>query len=196
MQNTSAVTFFSLWLGVSICLAGSGDASGAGPANLSGESKSLLAGETIGNYVFGSGGVLAATSPTYVHHATVGQMAIGHAQSTNYVLSSGFWVVSGRLTGARTADVSGIPTAYMLEQNYPNPFNPSTTIRYGVPHKSTVRLTLFSMLGQQIAELVNGEAEAGYHELRFNAAGYASGVYMYRLSAADWVQTRMMVLVR
>ena len=196
MRNTSAVTFLILSFGVSICLAGSGDASGAGPADHSGGSNSLLAGETIGNYVFGSGGVLAATSTTYVHHATVGQMVIGDAQSTNYVLSSGFWVASGRLTGAKTAEVPGIPTAYMLEQNYPNPFNPSTTIRYGVPHKSTVRLTLYSMLGQQIAELMNGEAEAGYHELRFNAAGYASGVYMYRLSAADWVQTRMMVLVK
>ena len=86
--------------------------------------------------------------------------------------------------------------AYALLQNYPNPFNPSTTIRYGLPSRSHVTLTVFNTLGQQVAALVQGEQEAGYHEAVFDAAGLSSGVYLYGLTAGDFVQTRELVLVR
>jgi hypothetical protein len=83
-----------------------------------------------------------------------------------------------------------------LSQNYPNPFNPSTTIRYGLPNKSAVQLTLFNSLGQQLATLVNGEAEAGYHEVRFGGLGVSSGVYFYRLQAGDFVATKPLLLLK
>jgi hypothetical protein len=89
-----------------------------------------------------------------------------------------------------------VPTLSTLEQNYPNPFNPSTTIRYGLPVRSHVTLTVFNTLGQQVATLVNGEIEAGFHEAVFDASGLASGVYLYRLQAGDFVQIRRLVLVR
>ena len=89
-----------------------------------------------------------------------------------------------------------LPISYALEQNYPNPFNPSTTIRYGMPHKSAVQLTVFNTLGQQVATLVQGEQEAGYHEVRFDGSGLSSGVYFYRLQAGDFVQTRKLLLIR
>ncbi len=73
-------------------------------------------------------------------------------------------------------------SGYELMQNYPNPFNPTTTIRYSVPSTSHVTLNVFNPLGQQIATLVNDEIEVGFHEVMFNAAGLASGVYFYRLS--------------
>ena len=88
------------------------------------------------------------------------------------------------------------PRAFILEQNYPNPFNPTTTIRYGLPSRSHVTLTIFNALGQQVATLVQGEQEAGYHEAVFDASGMASGVYLYRLKAGDFVQTRRIVLIR
>jgi hypothetical protein len=84
----------------------------------------------------------------------------------------------------------------VLRQNYPNPFNPSTTIRYGLPHRSTVQLTVFNTLGQQVATLVQGEQEAGYHEVRFDASGLSSGVYFYRLSAGTYVETRKLLLLK
>ena len=68
-----------------------------------------------------------------------------------------------------------------LEQNYPNPFNPATTVGYTVPERSHVTLTIFNTLGEKVADLVNGEVEAGYHDVRFDARNLASGVYLYRL---------------
>jgi hypothetical protein len=93
-------------------------------------------------------------------------------------------------------DPSAVPTAFALGQNYPNPFNPSTTIRYGLPHKSAVQLTVFNTLGQQVAVLQNGEEEAGYHELKFDGTGLSSGVYFYRIQAGEFVETRRLVLLK
>jgi hypothetical protein len=74
-----------------------------------------------------------------------------------------------------------LPETWVLEQNYPNPFNPSTTIRYGAPAAAHVSLTLFNTLGQQVAVLQDGDREAGYHEVQFDAHGLPSGVYFYRI---------------
>jgi len=85
---------------------------------------------------------------------------------------------------------------FELSNNYPNPFNPVTTIRYELPVNSNVRLEVFDILGRRVAVLVDGMIEAGVHEVTFNASNLASGVYLYRLSTADFVQTRQMVLVK
>jgi len=89
-----------------------------------------------------------------------------------------------------------LPREYALFQNYPNPFNPSTTIRYGVPHTSTVSLVVFNALGQHIATLVNREVDAGYHEVRFDGSSLAGGVYFYRLQAGGFTQTKKWLLVK
>ena len=93
-------------------------------------------------------------------------------------------------------EAPGLPREFALDQNYPNPFNPSTTIRYALPARSHVTLTIFNTLGQQVATLVEGEVEAGYHEVQFDASRLSSGVYLYRLTAGSFVETRKLVLVR
>ena len=89
-----------------------------------------------------------------------------------------------------------VPTGFRLGQNYPNPFNPTTTIRYALPHRSHVTLTVFNTLGQQVAQLINGDIDAGYHEIQFNATNLASGVYFYRIQAGSYVETKTLCLVK
>ena len=89
-----------------------------------------------------------------------------------------------------------VPVTFGLAQNYPNPFNPSTTIRFALPERSRVTLTVFNALGQQVATLVNGTEDAGHHEVKFDGSGMASGVYFYRLQAGDFAQTKMLILMK
>jgi hypothetical protein len=89
-----------------------------------------------------------------------------------------------------------LPSSVVLWQNYPNPFNPSTTIRYGLPHKSNVSVTVYNTLGQEVGLFIQGDQEAGYHNVKFGGSGLPSGVYFYRLSAGDFVQTRKLLLLR
>ena len=89
-----------------------------------------------------------------------------------------------------------MPSSFTLEQNYPNPFNPSTMIRFALPNRSHVVLTIFNALGQQVAELVNGDIESGYHEARFDGSGLSSGMYFYRLQAGDLADTKKLLLIK
>ncbi|MGA9119069.1 MAG: M28 family peptidase [Bacteroidota bacterium] len=88
------------------------------------------------------------------------------------------------------------PGECRLLQNFPNPFNPITTIRYGLPHRSHVLLTIFNTIGQRVAELENGDMDAGFHEVQFNGRNLASGVYFYRLSTGSFVDTKRLILLK
>jgi hypothetical protein len=98
-------------------------------------------------------------------------------------------------TAVRELSADG-PISFSLDQNYPNPFNPSTTIRYELPRSSWVSLHVYSVLGQDVAALVNETRPAGVFTERFDAANLASGVYYYRLQAGDFVSTRKMVVLK
>jgi hypothetical protein len=91
---------------------------------------------------------------------------------------------------------AGLPLVFALEQNYPNPFNPSTIIKFELPRTSLVRLSVFDILGREVSVLVNDRRNAGVHEVMFDASGLASGVYLYRLTAGSFIETRKMIVVR
>lgn len=111
--------------------------------------------------------------------------------------NDGIWRLPlSALTSAENTLRTGVITSFRLHLNYPNPFNPSTTISYDVPTRSVVTLKIFNVLGQEIATLVNDEAEAGRHQVQWNAAGLPSGVYVYQLKANEFMETKKMVLVR
>jgi len=91
---------------------------------------------------------------------------------------------------------STFPTKYKLNQNYPNPFNPSTTIKFAVPYESNVNLSIYNVLGELISTLVNEQKKPGYYEYEFNASTLASGVYLYRIKAGSFVETKKMALMK
>ncbi len=89
-----------------------------------------------------------------------------------------------------------IPEKYSLSQNYPNPFNPSTEIRFRVAAYGLVNLMVFDVLGREVATLVDDKLSPGSYSAEWNARNAASGVYFYRLTAGDFVETRKMVLMK
>ncbi|MCL5019675.1 MAG: T9SS type A sorting domain-containing protein, partial [Patescibacteria group bacterium] len=96
---------------------------------------------------------------------------------------------------------SAKPDQYALSQNYPNPFNPTTQIRYQLPEAALVQLTIYNILGQEIRRLVDVKQNAGFYSMVWdgrNNAGLsvASGVYLYRLRAGSFVQTKKMIFLK
>jgi hypothetical protein len=100
-----------------------------------------------------------------------------------------------------------IPQQFSLYQNYPNPFNPSTMINYQLPMSNDVELSIYNPLGQKVATLVSEKQKAGYHQVKWDAsrtacpaarrrAGMASGIYLYRLRAGEYIETRKMILMK
>ena len=103
----------------------------------------------------------------------------------------------GQFEYSKTVEVDlGGVKKFELSQNYPNPFNPITTIRFSLPEASTVKLTIYNILGQEIKTLLNEYKEAGIHTVNFDASEINSGMYIYKLEAGNFVQTRKMTLVK
>jgi hypothetical protein len=92
--------------------------------------------------------------------------------------------------------ITKIPLKWELEQSYPNPFNPSTTIEFALPKSAFVTLKVYNLLGEEVAMLVAEKLPAGKHQRVWEAKGLASGVYLYRLEAGEFVQTRKLILLR
>jgi formylglycine-generating enzyme required for sulfatase activity len=115
----------------------------------------------------------------------------------------GFRCVQGSQNGTAVNSETRMPQTFVLEQNYPNPFNPSTTLRYSIPERSYVRLSIFNTLGQKISEIINETKDAGSYEQSFNVSSLSSGIYFYRIEATStqntgktFVETKKMVLIR
>ena len=97
---------------------------------------------------------------------------------------------------------NNIPTIFSLDQNYPNPFNPETTIRFALPADVTARLEVYNILGQYITTLIDGvHHTAGFYEANWDARDASgrivpSGIYIYRITAGDYVETKKMTLMK
>ncbi|NBC18578.1 MAG: T9SS type A sorting domain-containing protein [Bacteroidetes bacterium] len=89
-----------------------------------------------------------------------------------------------------------LPDRFVLKQNYPNPFNPTTSIPFDVPQTMDVTLSVYNMLGEEVARLVDRRLPAGSYDVTWNAEQMASGIYLARLRAGSAIQTRRMVLVK
>ena len=89
-----------------------------------------------------------------------------------------------------------IPQSYELEQNYPNPFNPVTIIKYSLPSESKVILKIYDMLGKEVTTLVNSIQTPGEYIINFNASNLPSGIYLYKMTAGNFTQTKKLVLLK
>ncbi|MCP4548485.1 MAG: T9SS type A sorting domain-containing protein [bacterium] len=92
-------------------------------------------------------------------------------------------------------DPDALPTSFALHQNYPNPFNPTTTIRFDLPRRSEIVLSVYNLLGQEISRQVQIRP-AGSHTIELNMGDQSSGVYLYKLQTDDFSETRKMLLLK
>ncbi len=91
---------------------------------------------------------------------------------------------------------SGVVTGYELKQNYPNPFNPSTKISFSLPEAAVVKIVVYDILGNEVAQLVNSRLEPGNHEVTWDASKFSSGLYFYKLETGKFTSTKKMLLVK
>ena len=154
--------------------------------------KAVSGGVSGDNYYYRSGNILATTQGTSGTSSTV--------TATAAFQSFGTWAIQGSLLktvhGREPLGTDAVPSTYALDQNYPNPFNPSTTISYALPADAHVTLKVYDVLGKEVRTLVNEDSKAGTYETRFDASGLAGGVYLYRLQADGFVQSRKLMLLK
>ena len=105
-------------------------------------------------------------------------------------------IIYGAVSSVKTDRESSAPGTFVLIQNYPNPFNPSTTITYDLPKRSEVQLTVYDMIGREVALLAEGDQEPGRYEHTFDGSNLASGVYLVRLKAPGVFRTNRMILLK
>ena len=99
------------------------------------------------------------------------------------------------------SDAPRVPMAYTFHQNYPNPFNPTTTLSYELPKESFVDITIYDMLGNVVNNLVNTNQSSGYKSIQWDATNnqgepVSAGVYLYKIQAGDFVDTKKMILLK
>jgi hypothetical protein len=129
---------------------------------------------------------LDGTSPTTI---------LGNLAADSVMNPQGIVIPStGTSTGVVDRDL--VPTNYVLHQNYPNPFNPSTKIGFGIQVSGFTSLKVYDVLGREVATLVDGVQNAGFKTVQFDGSGLASGVYLYRIQAGSFFDTRKMILLK
>jgi hypothetical protein len=170
-------------------------------------SSTLFGQYQIQKYVIGSG-VTISNSAEHKLINTLGQPMVGNSSSQLHNCLSGFW--NSVMSTVGVNDLENMPTKFELFQNYPNPFNPTTTIRYSIPTPLNppfnkggttggfVTLKVYDILGNEIATLVNAEKNPGTYEVQFSTSEYhlSSGIYFYRLTAGNFVDTKKIILLK
>lgn len=161
------------------------------------------AAEVLPPHMMAGGGGLGQRGSIRIH-ATVGQPFVGVFSGTYAVPDTtiqsgiGFWFLTvGRTASADSlSPVPAVTNLNRLEQNTPNPFNPATTIRFTLANGGRVRLRLFNVKGQKVADLLDQDLAAGEHALVFRPTELASGVYFYQLNAGSFQATRRLLLLK
>lgn len=151
--------------------------------------------------LIGTGSLVGNTTrPAVQGRATFDSLRISAAGNFRLVATSGTLMADttatfGVLRIERDLSVE-VPRQFALWQNYPNPFNPSTAIIYDLPTASEVVLKVYDLLGREVATLVSARQAAGRYRVTFNAQNLTTGIYLYRLQAGNFAETRKMMLIK
>ena len=151
----------------------------------------LQVGQTTGEFALGYISTKESYFPTCDWFMDCGSNSINGADS-----SMGHMIAITSNVAIEDVTEEGIPSQFVLEQNYPNPFNPTTTIRYALEEAAHAQLHVFDLAGREVAQLVNETQSPGIYEASFEADDLPSGLYLYRLQAGEYVETRKMVLTK
>jgi hypothetical protein len=140
--------------------------------------------------VLGNGRDVSGAAPFDYYNFTPESEQIFLAEVARMVaLGQGGSAVKGR-------EITTSPSTFELSQNYPNPFNPTTTIPFNLPERSHVRLSLFNVLGKEIREIVDGEYDAGSHQIAFDAGNLAAGIYVYKMETEKYTAAKKLAIVK
>ena len=183
------------------------------PSNLISFHNGLKASERIGEehgWVVGDSGLIAMTDSVGHKWKIQESGTFSDLFAMSFVDTLTGWVLGKNNLILRTTDGGdnwgtlvgidkqeyNIPTKFTLKQNYPNPFNPVTNIRFSLPERSDVTLLIYNILGEEIRRFSEAGMQPGFHEIVWDASDAASGVYLYRLQAGDFVETKKMLLLK
>jgi hypothetical protein len=154
----------------------------------------VLVATTLGGTVHSDDGGTAwrsLSSDQFVGLSFVSPTA-GWAAGANGVIAK----FNGDLSTAVAERRFNLPYTFSLSQNYPNPFNPATTISFFLPSSQLVTLKVYDPDGREVETLVSGRIAAGSYEISFDGSKLTSGIYLYRLQAGEYVETKKMILVK
>ena len=168
-------------------------------ATVAGTTDQMIAwGAEPGTLLYNNAGVLQSTVSLTKRYAAVGIMGPAYmgltADGFNLIKNAISWALT--TPGTSVGRSESMPSNYSLNQNYPNPFNPSTEISFTLPKEGMTTLSVFNVLGQKVATLVNLNLDAGTHQYTFDASRMTSGVYFYRLESGSFSSVKKMLLVK
>lgn len=161
--------------------------------------------DTNNAVVVGSGGRILRSTNGGLNWISQSSGTTRTLRAVHFIDANSGWACgdTGTLLKTTTGGFTGIepisnetPNSFKLHQNYPNPFNPISKIKYQIAKINDVKLTVFDALGREITTLVNEELKPGTYEIEFDGSNYPSGIYLYRLTAGDYAETKKMVLLK
>ena len=160
--------------------------------------KYIFAGTSSGIFLSTDNGNSWSSQNSGLINGDIGPLLVSHSNLFVGIGSNGVWQrpISEMIPTYVGPLSAQLPVTFSLEQNFPNPFNPTTTIRYVLPSSANVKLSVYDLLGREIATLVNEEQSAGWKEVAWNAIGQSSGIYFYKLTAGNFVEVKKMSMLK
>ena len=131
---------------------------------------------------------------TFKYYDSLNDEIISYTENIEF--TSDMIICDGFKPFALSREVTPLPTEFSLDRAYPNPFNPVTTLSFAIPVDSEVSLSVYNLQGREVSTLIDGNMDAGYHSVVWDADNHASGVYFVKMVAGEYVNTQKLMLVK